>query len=159
MGAGTDIECPVASRLDAGLTKGFDQADEPQAGAEALLRVGAIGEDLFAQQRRAWPDRFGLARYPLDGPVGEPPVRQRHMLGDRCMPAIARPAHVRGDALALVEQLDRPHRDLGLNRLDRLVDARRDRRQRLGGSRPVDLERRPLPGQHVDLGDARHQRL
>ena len=119
IGAGTDIECPVASRLDAGLTKGFDQTDDPQAGAEALLPVGAIGEDLFAQQRRAWPDRFGLARYPLDGPVGEPPVRRRHMLRDAGVPAIARPARMGGDAFALVVQLDRPRRDPGLDRLTR----------------------------------------
>ena len=74
IGASADIECPAASRLDAGLAKAFRQTNDAEAGTEPLLGMRPIGEDLLAQQCRTWPDRFRLARDPLDRPIGESPV-------------------------------------------------------------------------------------
>jgi hypothetical protein len=53
------------------------------------------------------PERSRLAPNAFDGPVGVTPVRARHVLRDGRVPAAMPAARMDGDALALVEDLDR----------------------------------------------------
>lgn len=106
VGTRADLECTAAGRVDPLPAEAFDQADDAQAGAESLLGMRAIGENALAQQRGIGTDGGGFPGDPLDRPVGKAPMGRRHVLGDRRMPAIAAAAHVGGDPLALVEQLD-----------------------------------------------------
>ena len=64
----------------------------------------------------AGPIESGVAANALDGPVGVTPMARRHVLGDCRVLAVAAGAQMRGDPLALDEDLDgsagEPHLDL-----------------------------------------------
>ena len=51
-------------------------------------------------------DGGGITANPLRRPGGEPAVRARHMLWQRGMAPVGQSAHVAGDALATMENLD-----------------------------------------------------
>src|SRR6266702_1555987 len=119
--AGAHREGAGASRLQPLLAVPLAEPQDPEARAVALLRVAALREDRLGERLRARPDR----PRPVDDPGRRPlrvlAVRPRHVLVDRRVPAALVAAQVGGDALALVEQLDR---DRGEPRLDLLMHER-----------------------------------
>src|SRR5258708_20992921 len=78
----------------------------PRPGAEALFRMRALIEDQVAQRRGGRPDRGGILADALDGPAGIAPMTGRHVLRHGGVLVVAAHALMRGDALALVENLD-----------------------------------------------------
>ena len=72
-------------------------------------------QDDLAQQRCRRPHRQGLAVYPFDVPVAVAAMAGGHVLGDRGVLAVARSAHVSGNALTLQEHLDSPRRQARLD--------------------------------------------
>ena len=93
------------------------EPDDAQTGAKALLGMWARFEDQFAQRRRRRPNQAGVGADALNRPAGVTAVAGRHVLGDGRVLVVAAGAHMRGDPLALDENLDGPHRqsrvDLG----------------------------------------------
>ena len=81
--------------------------------------VGPALEDERDQPGGARADPCSRALDPLDGPLGVPPVRARHVLRHGRVPAAADTAQMGGNALALVEDLDRA---CGQPRLDLVAD-------------------------------------
>src|SRR5215469_11381243 len=97
-----DTECP-------------GQAENAEAGSEALLGMRSALQDKIAQCRCCRPDQCGISPNPADRPVGVPAVTGRHVIGDGGMLAVAASSHVRGDPFALDEDLygaaGEPHLD------------------------------------------------
>ena len=86
---------------------GSRQPQDAEAGAEALLGMGALAQDRGDQRLGGGADRGGLAADLLRGPVGVAPVARRHVVAHRRVAAVRRAAQMRRDALAVVEDLDR----------------------------------------------------
>ena len=107
VGAGADLEAAIAGRLEPLGAVLARQAQDAEAGAVALLGMRPALQDQRGEHGGARADRRRVALDPLDRPVGITPVRARHVLGDRRVPAAPAAAQVHGDALALAEQLDR----------------------------------------------------
>ncbi len=99
------------------MPKGSGKPDDAETGAEALLGMRAFIEDQVAQRGGGRPDRGGLLADALDGPAGVAPMTGRHVLRDGGVLVVAAHALMRGDPLALVEDLDgaggEAHLDLG----------------------------------------------
>ena len=97
----------------------FDQAEDADAGAEALLGMRPRAQDHVDQHGGVGADRGGLAADALVGPVAIAPVRTRHVLGDGGRPMRAQAAAMAGDPFAAMEDLDCRGGD---PRLDLLAD-------------------------------------
>ena len=82
VGARADIERARTRRLDALAPEASGHAHDAQTRPEALFGMTALDEYLLAQERRARPDRGGVRRDALDGPVGKAPVRGWHVIRD-----------------------------------------------------------------------------
>src|ERR1700687_1767218 len=98
----------AASRRSAPMGRG--EPDAAQAGAKALLGMRSRLKDQFAQSRRRRPDQARVGADALDRPAGIAPMAGRHVLGDGGVLVVAAGAHMRGNPLALEENLDGPHR-------------------------------------------------
>ncbi|MCA6105541.1 hypothetical protein J6525_45760 [Bradyrhizobium sp. WSM 4400] len=140
---------------------GLAEPDDAEASAEALLGVRPLIEDQVAQRRGGRPDRGGLLANALDGPAGVAPMTGRHVFRHGGVLVVAAHALMRGDPLALVENLDgaggEAHLDLGADEamrdavvmrldLDVIVDADPadpPLGEHVGALRQV-LERRPV---------------
>ena len=73
--------------------------------------MGLLGEDEFDERRRVAPDLAGLPPQALRRPVRVALVARRHVLAHRRVLAVRGRPQVRGDALAVMEQLDRARGD------------------------------------------------
>ena len=116
VGQGADLDGARGRRFKAIGAERPDQAHDAEAGAEALFGMWPTLQDQLAQGRRGRTDRGGLAADAIEGPVGISPMARRHVIGDGGMAVIAAGAQMRGDPLALEEDLDgtrrQPHLDL-----------------------------------------------
>ena len=79
IGAGTDLECPLAGRLEALVTMVLGEPENADAGAKALLRVPALAHDDVDQGLRVGADAGGLAADTLRRPGGVTAMRARHV--------------------------------------------------------------------------------
>ena len=86
----------------------FDQPHNAETRPEALFGVRALLQDQLAQRRGRRADRGGIAPDTIDRPVGVTPMAGRHVLLHGRMFAVAAGAQMRGDPLALGEDLDGP---------------------------------------------------
>jgi hypothetical protein len=128
IGQRAELDRPRGRGFEAVGAKRTHQADDAETGAEALFGVRPALQDQLAQRGRGRTNRSRLAANALDGPVGprvgpearprtgSTPVARRHVIGDGGVPLIAAGAQMRGDPLALQENLDgarrQPHLDL-----------------------------------------------
>src|SRR5258708_6598813 len=106
VGQRADLDGAHRRRFDPIGTERPHQAHDAEARAEALFWVRSALQDQLAQGGRRWTDGSGLAANALDGPIGVSPVARWHVLGHGGVPGIAAGAQMRGDALALQEDLD-----------------------------------------------------
>jgi hypothetical protein len=107
VGARADLERALAGGLEPFGRMGAGQPQDAEAGAEALLGMGALAQDRGDQRLGAGADRRGLAPDLLRGPVGVAPMARRHVVAQGGVAAVRRAAQMGGDALAVVEDLDR----------------------------------------------------
>src|SRR5271154_2282786 len=119
VGAGAENQRAGTGSVDPLDAEAFDQADNADAGAEALLGMRPRSQDHVDQHRCVGADQRGLAADALMGPIAIAPVRARHVVGDGGGPMQAQAALMAGDPLAAMEDLD--GRD-GDPRLDLLAD-------------------------------------
>ena len=122
---GFDRAIGFRADLDGAFGGGFDpfgaigagEANDAETGSKALLGMGPRLQDLLAQRRRRRPDQARVLPDALDRPAGVTPMGGGHMLGNGRVLAVAAHPHMRGDPLALEENLDgprgQPHVDLG----------------------------------------------
>src|SRR3979409_2490381 len=96
---------------------GAGEPDDAETGAEALFRMRALIEDQLAQRRGGRADRGCVLADALDGPAGVAPMTGCHVFRHGRVFVVAAHALMRGDPLALVENLDgtggEAHLDLG----------------------------------------------
>ena len=113
-------------RVDAAI-----QFQNAKAGAKALFGMRAAGENRGDQPFGARPDLGGPPAEPVRRPLGVTPVRTRHVIGIRAVPAAQIATLMDADALTAVENLDHAggdaHIDLGAdqrvrNRIEKVVD-------------------------------------
>lgn len=119
---------------------GSGKPDDAETGAETLFRMRALVEYQVAERGGGRPDRDCVLADTLDGPAGVAPMTGGHVLRHGRMLVVAAHALMRGDPLALVENLDgtggEAHLDLGANEamrnavvmrldLDVIIDADR----------------------------------
>ena len=88
-----------------------------QAGAEALFGMGPVGQDGDDEPLGVGADRSTPAPKAFGRPLGVAPMRAGHVIGIGAMPTPAMTTLVSGDALAPVEQLDRPGRGADIDLL------------------------------------------
>jgi hypothetical protein len=105
--AGAERQCAGAGDLDATGVEALDQAEDPDTGAEPLLRMRPGAQDHIDEHGGVGADRFSLAADPLVRPVAIAAVRTRHVLGHRAGPMRQQAAAMAGHTLAAVEDLDR----------------------------------------------------
>ena len=86
---------------------GAGQPQDAEAGAEALLGMGPFMQDRGDQRLGAGADRRRFMADLLRRPVGVAPVARWHVVAQGCVAAVRRVVRMRGDALAVVEDLDR----------------------------------------------------
>ena len=111
VGARADLQRPAAGGLEPLGPVALGQPQDADAGAEALLGVRPLAQDDLDECRGVAPDLAGPPLEALRRPVGVAPVARRHVLAHRRVLAVRGRAHVRGDALAAMEHLDRARRD------------------------------------------------
>ena len=87
---------------------GASQPDDAETGTKALFRVRTSFEDQFAERCRSWSDQACIGANAIDRPAGVTSVAGGHVLGNGRVLVIAAHAQVRGDPLALKEDLDGP---------------------------------------------------
>ena len=119
VGAGAGGQGARTRRFQARGAIPLAQAEQPEAGAEALLGMRAIGEDGDDQGCRLGPDVLSPAGDARGRLLQVAQVGLGHMGGDRGVVAAMRAARVGGDALAAGEDL---HRAEGAAEVDALVD-------------------------------------
>src|SRR3984893_1942859 len=117
VGARPDLESTGASGFETLAATGLDEPQDADAGAEALLWVRALPQDGLDQRRGVAPNLAGLPPQSLRRPVSIAPVARRHVLAHRGMLAVGGRAHMRGNALAAIEVLDRARRNARPNLL------------------------------------------
>src|SRR6202011_3842478 len=117
VGARPDLESAGASGFETLAATSLDEPQDADAGTEALLGVRALPQDDLDQRRGVAPDLAGLPPQPLRRPVGIAPVARRHVLAHRRMLAVGGRAHMRGNALAAMEDFDRARRNARPNLL------------------------------------------
>lgn len=74
-GAGADCQPAPAGRVDAARIVAPGQRQNPEAGAEALFRMGAVGHDLLAEGGNRGTELPGLGQHPRGRPGGMTPMR------------------------------------------------------------------------------------
>ena len=82
------------------------QPQDAEARAIAMFGMWPVGENFLAQKRHRWPQPSGFVEQPLGGPVRIAPMAGGHVVSDAGVAAVARPAQMGGDTLALQEHLD-----------------------------------------------------
>src|SRR5580704_1962615 len=117
VGARPDLERAGASGFEALAATGLGEPQDAYARAEALLGVRALPQDDLDQRRGVAPNLAGLPPQSLRRPVGIAPMARRHVLAHRRMLAIGGRAHMRRNALAAMEDLDRARRNARPNLL------------------------------------------
>jgi hypothetical protein len=118
IGAGTDLEAAPARRFEPIRAVLACQAQDAEAGAEALLGMWSAAQDHFDQGGGVGADGGGFALDALMGPAGVAAMSRRHVLWHGGVAAAQAAQQMAGDPLAPVEQLDRA---LGDARLDLLA--------------------------------------
>src|ERR1700726_1167991 len=106
VGARADIDRPHGGGIEPLLPVGSGEPDDAETSAEALLGMCAFIQDQVAQRGGGRPDRGSILADALDGPAGVAPMTGRHVLWHGRVLVVAAHALMRGDALALVENLD-----------------------------------------------------
>jgi hypothetical protein len=98
VGAGADLERAGAGGLKPLGPIALGQPKDADAGAEALLGMGLLGEDELDERRRVAPDLTGLPLQALRRPVRVALVARRHVLAHRRVLAVeqTRPRLLRG---------------------------------------------------------------
>src|SRR6267378_3206590 len=119
VGAGAEHQRTGAGGIDPFGAIALDQAQDADAGAEALFGMRPRPQNHIDQNGDVAADRFGFAADALVRPVAIAPVRTGHVFGDGGRAVRSQAAAVAGDALAAVENLDCCRSD---PRLDLLAD-------------------------------------
>ena len=97
-----DFQTARTGGLHAIMVVGADQAQNAQAGTEALLGMRPAAQNDIDESRRRGANRLSFFADALDRPLGMAPVRSRHVLGQRRMPPACAAALMNGVALTLV---------------------------------------------------------
>src|SRR6266481_5425949 len=106
VGPGAEYQRAGAGGIDPFGAIALDQAQDADAGAEALLGMGPRAQDDIDQHGGVRADRLGLMADALVGPVAIAPVGAGHVLGDSGRPMRAQAAAMAGDAFAAMKDLD-----------------------------------------------------
>src|ERR1700687_5549103 len=106
VGARANVDRPRGGGIEPLMPVGSGEPDDAETGAEALLGMCAFIQDQVAQRGGGRPDRGCILADALDGPAGVAPMTGCHVLRHRGVLMVAAHALMRGDALALVENLD-----------------------------------------------------
>jgi hypothetical protein len=91
-------------------TERASQAENAEAGPEALLGMGPLLENEIAKRRGCWADKGSIPANARDGPVGATAMAGRHVLGDGGVLAVAASALMNGDPLDLWQKSPRSDR-------------------------------------------------
>ena len=112
------------------------QAENAEAGSEALLGMRPAIQDEIAQCCRRRPDEGGVSTDTANCPVGVTAMTGGHVIGERGVLAVAAPSYVRSDPLALDKDLNRatgePHLDFAAREAIGHAVEVRDNRPRHG---------------------------
>ena len=108
IGSGADGQGPFAGCFQGLRAVRLGQAHDAKAGTEALFGMTAVAQDDLDQRRRVGPDLRGPSLQPLGRPFGMAPVTGRHVIWKGRVLAIAGGSDMGGNALTLMEYLDRP---------------------------------------------------
>src|SRR6201999_2300356 len=111
VGARPDLERAGTSGFETFAATRLGQPQNAGAGAEALLGVRALPQNGLDERRGVAADLAGLPPQPLRRPIGIAPVARRHVLAHRRVLAVGGRAHMCGNALAVVEDLDGARRN------------------------------------------------
>src|SRR5215472_2191363 len=103
--AGTDIDAALTGCLDTLRAIAAHQAQDAEAGAEALFRMWLGLEDQLNQTRGGGADPGGLAAQSAERPIGIPSVRARHVVGHSGVAMLEWVAGMRGNADSTMEDL------------------------------------------------------
>src|SRR4029077_18833286 len=88
VGGHADVVAAPAGGLDARGAVAFDEAQDAEAGAEALLGVGLSLHDRLDERNRRWADPRCLADYPRGRPFRVTAMRARHVLRRSRVPVV-----------------------------------------------------------------------
>ena len=113
---GADGERALAGGLQTARSIAFGQTQDADAGTKALLGVAAGAQDDLDQSHRGRAGGLGVALDALMGPAEIAAMAGGHVLGHRAVAAAKRAAHMAGDPLAEVEDLDGGGGEAGLER-------------------------------------------
>ena len=104
----TDVVAAPARRLDPVSAVALDEAEDAEAGAEALLGM-RLAPCMIASNSAtvAGPIVAASPMHPRRRPFGVAPMRARHVLGDRRVPVAHGRERMARDPRAPVEDLDR----------------------------------------------------
>ncbi|KTW14586.1 hypothetical protein SA9_12375, partial [Staphylococcus warneri] len=105
VGARADVDRPRSRGVQPSAPIGAGEPEDAEAGAEALLGVRAHVENEVAQSAGRRPDRGSVLSDARDGPAGVAPMAGGHVLRHGGVFVITAHALMRGDPLALVEDL------------------------------------------------------
>jgi hypothetical protein len=117
IGARADVDAALAGRFDPFGAIAAHQAQDAEARPEALFGMRLGVEDQLDQSGGGWTNPGRLAPQPGRRPIGITPVCARHVIGDGRVPMRLWAAHVRGDADAVMEYLNRAIGDACLDHL------------------------------------------
>src|SRR5450631_160669 len=106
IGARSDGHAPCARSFEAGISVAFAEPKNAEAGAIALLGVRPIGKDRFGQCAGLWADLGGPVDDARRAPFHVLAMGSGHVLSDGGVTSPQVAAHVRGNALAVLEHLD-----------------------------------------------------
>jgi hypothetical protein len=110
-----DVDGESCSRFEPFTAERALQAQDADAGAEALFWMRLSFEDEVTQYRCRWPDAGGFSPDTIERPVGIALVTGRHVLPNGRVPVVAAPSHMGGNPLPFDENLhgaaSEPHLD------------------------------------------------
>jgi len=106
-----DLDGPEARRFERVPAMRLGQSDDAEAGTKALLGVRLRPQDEINEGGGVWADPLGLSFYLARGPAGIPAMAGGHVLRNRGVPTVAGRAHMGGNPLPLMKDLDRPAGD------------------------------------------------
>ena len=99
LGQRADLDGARGGRLQTSDAERARQTQNAEAGSESLFGMRSVLEDEIAQRRGCRPDEGGIPADTADSPVGVAAMAGRHVIGQRCVFAVAAPTHVHGDPL------------------------------------------------------------
>ena len=112
-GQRADLQGPLAGGLQARLAMAFCQAENADAGSEALFRVGPVGQDEFDEDLGIGSVGGGIAANAFEAPAGVPAVGGRHVLVHGRVAPVGGATHVGRHPPFFMKDLDGAIRDAG----------------------------------------------